>query len=141
MSAQETSGGRNVLIVVAQPEPGSFNHALARAAENALRAAGHSVQVSDLAQEGFRADAGPSDMRDPADAGRFHLQCEQAHAVRRGTFAPDIAREQERVAWADILILQFPLWWAPPPALLKGWIDRVMSYGLVKADIQTEFYY
>lgn len=123
-----------MLIVVAHPEPGSFNHALARAAEKALRAAGHAVVVSDLARDGFRADAGPADVRERADTGRFHLQSEQAHATQDGTFAPEILREQKRVAWADILVLQFPLWWGGPPALLKGWIDRVMSYGFAYVD-------
>ncbi|WP_347312794.1 NAD(P)H-dependent oxidoreductase [Defluviimonas sp. SAOS-178_SWC] len=123
-----------MLIVVAHPEPGSFNHALAEGAAEVLRRAGHDVVISDLARQGFRADAGPADVLDRADATRFHLQSEQAHATRHGTFAPDILREQERVASADILILQFPLWWGGPPALLKGWIDRVMSYGFAYVD-------
>lgn len=125
---------RNVLIVVAHPEPRSFNHALAHGAAEALRKAGHRVTISDLAAEGFRADVGPHDMLERADEATFHVQNEQAHAARHGAYAPDIAREQARVAEADNLILQFPIWWGGPPALLKGWVDRVLSYGFAYVD-------
>lgn len=120
---------RNVLIVVAHPEPGSFNHAMAGAAAGALRQAGHTVTISDLCAEGFRADIGRHDMDSVVDPARFHVQAEQSQAARQAAFAPDIAREQARMADADVLILQFPLWWGGPPAILKGWIDRVLAYG------------
>ena len=126
--------GKSVLIVVAHPEPKSFNHALAEAAAQALVAEGHSVRVSDLCGEGFRADIGRHDMSSVADADRFQVQAEQAQAARSGAFAEDIAREQTRVAEADNLILQFPLWWGGPPAILKGWIDRVLAYGFAYVD-------
>lgn len=125
---------RNVLIVLAHPDAASFNHALAGAAATALRRAGHSVTVCDLATEGFRADAGPHDVIARADETRFHLQAEQAHAARDTGYAPDIARHQALVAEADNVILQFPLWWGGPPALMKGWIDRVLSYGFAYVD-------
>lgn len=125
---------RHILIVVAHPAPSSFNHALANAAAQALRADGHLVTISDLAAEGFRADLGPDDMVRPADPDRFHIQAAQAHAARHGTYASDIVREQARVAAADNIILQFPIWWGGPPALLKGWIDRVLSYGFAYVD-------
>ncbi|MCA0963058.1 NAD(P)H-dependent oxidoreductase [Salipiger bermudensis] len=126
--------GKSVLIVVAHPEPQSFNHAMAEAAAQALVAEGHSVRVSDLCGEGFRADIGRHDMSSVADADRFQVQAEQAEAARTGAFAEDIAREQARVAEADNLILQFPLWWGGPPAILKGWIDRVLAYGFAYVD-------
>lgn len=134
MTETGDAGAKRVLIVVAHPEPKSFNHALAAAAAEGLRAAGHSVTVSDLAGEGFRADLGPHDVTERADPARFHVQGEQAHAARHGHYADEIAREQRRVAEADILILQFPIWWGGPPALLKGWIDRVLSYGFAYVD-------
>ncbi|ANB33890.1 hypothetical protein A6024_07100 [Rhodovulum sulfidophilum] len=124
----------HVLIAIAHPDPASFNHALAFATAEALRAAGHEVTISDLAAEGFRADLSPADMTERADPARFHVQAEQANAARAGTYAPDIAREQARVAQADAVILQFPIWWGGPPALLKGWIDRVLSYGFGYVD-------
>ncbi|WP_407493011.1 NAD(P)H-dependent oxidoreductase [Pseudooceanicola sp. MF1-13] len=125
---------RNVLIVLAHPDPASFNHALAHAAAHALRAAGHEVTITDLAAEGFRADVGPHDVTSRADDSRFHVQGEQMHAARTQSYADDIARQQALVAAADNIILQFPIWWGGPPALLKGWIDRVLSYGFAYVD-------
>lgn len=128
------SDPRNVLIVVAHPEPTSFNHALANAAATALRDAGHAVTITDLAAEGFRADVGPHDVQTRADTSRFHVQGEQAQAARHQCYAEDIARQQSLVAAADNIILQFPIWWGGPPAMLKGWIDRVLSYGFAYVD-------
>ena len=125
---------RNVLIVVAHPDPASFNHALANAAAEALRSHGHNVTLSDLTAEGFRADIGPQDVITRADETRFHVQAEQAHATRHDGYAPDIAKQQALVAAADNIILQFPMWWGGPPALMKGWIDRVLSYGFAYVD-------
>lgn len=125
---------KNVLIVLAHPEPQSFSTAMATSAAEALRAAGHEVTVSDLYADGFRPDSGRHDFSTCADAARFHYQTEQAHAAAHGAFAPDIAREQARLAAADLLVLQFPLWWGGPPAMLKGWIDRVLAYGFAYVD-------
>ncbi|WP_432476844.1 NAD(P)H-dependent oxidoreductase [Nocardioides sp. GXQ0305] len=41
----------------------------------------------------------------------------------------DVVREQEKLGAADLLVLQFPLWWYGVPAILKGWIDRVFESG------------
>ncbi len=125
---------KTVLIVVAHPEPLSFNHAMARAAAEALQARGHKVVVSDLYGEGFRPDIGRHDMTSVSDTMRFHVQSEQAQATRLHAFAPDIVREQARLAAADAVILQFPLWWGGVPAMLKGWMERVLSYGFGYVD-------
>jgi NAD(P)H dehydrogenase (quinone) len=107
---------------------------MAEATVAALRKAGHDVVVSDLCAQGFRADIGRHDMTSVADGTWFHVQAEQAFAVRERAFAADIRREQDRLAAADNLILQFPLWWGGPPAILKGWIDRVLAYGFGYVD-------
>lgn len=110
----------NVLIVYAHPEPKSFNAALCARAASALTAAGHDVTVSDLYGEGFDPLAGRHDFTTVADPDRFHYQTEQAHAARHGGFSAELAREQARVEAADLLVLQFPLWWGGVPAILKG---------------------
>ncbi|NMR21362.1 NAD(P)H-dependent oxidoreductase [Cellulomonas fimi] len=122
------------LIVYAHPEPTSFSAAMLRVAREALEGAGHEVEVSDLYAEGFDPTAGRHDFLDVADPDRFHYQSEQAHAAATGTFAPDIVREQERVARADLLLFVFPLWWGGVPAILKGWFDRVLAYGFAYED-------
>jgi NAD(P)H dehydrogenase (quinone) len=107
---------------------------MAKVAADALTAAGHKVIVSDLYGEGFRGDLGRHDMTSVKDPDRLHVQSEQAHATRQKAFAPDVAREQARVAEADMIILQFPLWWGSVPALLKAWFERVLSYGFGYVD-------
>jgi len=129
-----TLDAKSVLIVTAHPEPRSFNHALTARAAEALRAAGHRVVLSDLYAEGFNPAGGRGDFTDTADPEHFHYQSEQANACRHHGFAADIAREQARLEAADLLVLQFPLWWGGPPAILKGWIDRVLAYGFAYVD-------
>ncbi|MBP0437186.1 NAD(P)H-dependent oxidoreductase [Tianweitania sediminis] len=125
---------KTILIVYAHPEPASFNAALRDRAHEALEGAGHRVVVSDLYAEGFNPLAGRHDFTSVANPAIFHYQTEQAHAARHGTFAPDIAREQKRVADADLILFQFPLWWGGPPAIIKGWGERVLAYGFGYAD-------
>ena len=84
----------HVLLVYVHPEPASFTAALKDAALDALRQAGHSVEVSDLYGEGFNPVAGRHDFLTVAEPERFHYQTEQGYAHRTGTFAPDIEREQ-----------------------------------------------
>ena len=122
------------LIVHAHPEPQSFNGALTRAAVEEFLAGGHTVEVSDLYAEGFNPVAGRGDFLSVADADVFHYQNEQSHAARGGGFSAELQREQDRVRRADVLILQFPLWWGGPPAILKGWFDRVLAYGFAYVD-------
>ena len=125
---------RNVLLVLANPEPASFCHALCARAREALEAQGHHVDVSDLWDMGFNPVAGRHDFTSVADPTRFHYQSEQAKAAREGAFCDEIAREQKKVREADILVLVFPLWWGSPPAILKGWFERVLAYGFAYVD-------
>jgi NAD(P)H dehydrogenase (quinone) len=124
----------HILVVYAHPEPTSFTAALKDRSVSALADAGHTVEVSDLYVEGFNPVAGRHDFSSVANPERFHYQSEQELAARSGTFAPEIQREQERVRAADLLVLQFPLWWGTVPAILKGWFDRVLAYGFAYVD-------
>lgn len=124
----------NVLIVLAHSEPTSFSTALTQRAQQALTDAGHQVTISDLYADGFNPVASRADFTTVADRTRFQLQAEQAHAAKHDGFAPDIQREQARLKAADLVILQFPLWWGGPPAILKGWFERVLAYGVAYAD-------
>jgi len=124
----------HVLIVYAHPEPTSFSGALKDRAVAALARAGHTVAVSDLYAERFDPVAGRHDFTTVADPDRFHYQSEQELAARSGSFSPEIRREQDRVRAADVLVLQFPLWWGGTPAILKGWFDRVLAYGFAYLD-------
>jgi NAD(P)H dehydrogenase (quinone) len=118
-----------VLIVFAHPEPNSFNGAMLRTAEDTLRAPEFELRVSNLHAMEFNPVPGRHDFTSRAVDEVFSYQSEQMHAHERGTFADDVRLEQEKLLWADLLILQFPLWWFGMPAILKGWVDRVLAYG------------
>jgi NAD(P)H dehydrogenase (quinone) len=122
------------LIIYAHPEPTSFCGAMRDVAVETLEAAGLAVEVSDLYGEHFNPVAGRHDFLTAASPERFHYQTEQLAAFSRQTFAPDIVREQGRVARADMFVFVFPLWWGGVPATLKGWFDRVLAYGFAYAD-------
>ena len=119
----------NVLIVFAHPEPRSFNGALRDIAVDTLRAAGHTVEVSDLYSIGFKAVADADDFAVRADPDYLRIDREQTAAHDSGTTAADVRAEQAKVARAELVILQFPMWWFGPPAILKGWFDRVFTRG------------
>jgi NAD(P)H dehydrogenase (quinone) len=119
----------NVLLVYAHPEPKSLNGSLKDFAVQRLEAAGHQVRVSDLYAMQWKAPLDAGDSLAPANGTPFHPSLASKHAFENGLQSPDIAREQEKLKWADAVILQFPLWWFSMPAILKGWIERVYAFG------------
>ncbi|MFD2645199.1 NAD(P)H-dependent oxidoreductase [Pseudomonas japonica] len=119
----------NVLIVYAHPEPRSLNGALKDHALAHLQRQGHAVQVSDLYAMGFNPLIDVGDNRASQPGVRFRVAEDSRQAYADGTQSPDIALEQDKLRWADAVILQFPLWWFGLPAILKGWVDRVYACG------------
>lgn len=117
------------LIVTSHPEPRSFNHAMAEAAGDALRAAGHHVQLLDLHAEDFDPVVRPRHFPLRQNGQRLEVMAEQAAQARRGDADGEVLHSQQLLLAADNLILQFPLWWWSLPAQLKGWVDRVFSDG------------
>lgn len=118
-----------VLVVLAHPEPQSFNGAMYRTAIQALEAAGHEVKTSDLNLQEFYAVSDRSNFTTVKDAQFLKLQVEEAHATATRTFAPALEAEMQKVEWCDLMIWQFPMWWFGLPAMLKGWVDRVFALG------------
>lgn len=98
-------------------------------AKRALVEAGHKVVVSDLYAMEFDPVSDRRNFTANADHARLDQQNEELHAHKTGGFAPDIHAEMDKLSWCDALVLQFPLWWLGPPAILKGWIDRVLALG------------
>jgi NAD(P)H dehydrogenase (quinone) len=64
---------------------------------------------------------------DHDSGGFFNAQAAQREAVRAGTQSADVMQEQAKLDWANLVIMIFPVWWFGPPAILKGWIDRVLA--------------
>lgn len=119
----------NVLIVYAHPSAQSFNAALKSAAVEVLTAAGHEVVVSDLVAMNFKAVTDASDFAGIDPHGHFSVPDSQRAAFDSGTTVPDIVAEQAKVQAADLVLLHFPMWMYSVPAILKGWIERVMAPG------------
>lgn len=103
----------NVLIVIAHPNPESFNYALLERLKAGLLSAGHSIDVHDLYASEF----------DPV------LRVGELAALHQGKLSEEIEAEQARIKAADGLIFIYPMWWFDRPALLKGWCDRVLTQG------------
>lgn len=119
----------NVLLVYAHPEPRSLNGSLKDFTVQRLESAGHMVQVSDLYAMKWKAVLDADDNIAHQPDTRFDATVASKQAFDNGTQSPDIVREQDKLRWADAVILQFPLWWFSMPAILKGWIDRVHACG------------
>lgn len=120
----------NVLIVHAHPEPNSFTAALRDQAIETLNAQGHQVQVSDLYEMNWNPVASANDFCARQDADYLVYALEQRLGVKNQSIAADIQQELDKLLWADLLILNFPIFWFSAPAILKGWIDRVLVSGI-----------
>ncbi|MGC6370956.1 NAD(P)H-dependent oxidoreductase [Pseudomonas sp. K2I15] len=119
-----------VLIVHAHPEPQSFTAALRDQAISTLQAQGHEVQVSDLYGMNWNPVASASDFTSRENPEYLVYALEQRLGVKSQSIAADIQQELDKLLWADLLILNFPIFWFSAPAMLKGWIDRVLVSGV-----------
>ncbi|MGY2314230.1 NAD(P)H-dependent oxidoreductase [Pseudomonas sp. SDO5522_S412] len=119
-----------VLIVHAHPEPQSFTAALRDQATATLQAQGHEVQVSDLYAMNWNPVASASDFTSRENPDYLVYALEQRLGVKSQSIAADIRQELDKLLWADLLILNFPIFWFSAPAMLKGWIDRVLVSGV-----------
>ena len=131
----------NVLWVFAHPEPRSLSGALRDDGLRTLRELGHDVRESDLYAMKWNPVVDAADFGAEADDGRLVVGATSARAHARGELSADIVAEQEKLAWADAVVVQFPLWWYSLPAILKGWFDRVFvkgfGYGVQAEDGRT----
>ena len=116
-------------FVLAHPEPRSFNAHLARSGMTALEAAGWTTSLSDLYAMGFDPSERAAHFSPPLHPERFDAQAEQRHASEHATLPAVVTEELAKLDRADLLVLQYPMWWHLPPAMLKGWFDRVFTYG------------
>lgn len=120
----------NVFIVYANERAASFNAALKDTAVRVFGERGDPVEVSDLYAMGFKAVADRTDFLE-VSAEDLPYQVAQNAAAQKQLLCPEIKAEVDKLFWADLLIFHFPLWWFAVPAILKGWIDRVLINGLM----------
>ncbi|MFT4043121.1 MAG: NAD(P)H-dependent oxidoreductase [Gordonia sp. (in: high G+C Gram-positive bacteria)] len=117
-----------VLIVYAHPESASLNGSLKNVAVETLQSSGHEVDVSDLYVMGWQACVDAADYG-PHSGSPLRIARDSGRAFHAGALSADVAVEQQKLLWADTVIFQFPLWWYTMPAILKGWVDRVFTFG------------
>ena len=103
----------NYLIIYAHPSSKSKNARLKDFVEQHLKSEGHQVITRDLYELGFQ----------PV------LSLEDIQGQMSGAPDSDVSEEQNYIAAADCLIFIHPIWWTGLPAILKGYIERVFSYG------------
>ncbi|XP_015421192.1 PREDICTED: ribosyldihydronicotinamide dehydrogenase [quinone] isoform X1 [Myotis davidii] len=122
--------GKKVLIVYAHQEPRSFNGCLKKVAVETLSKQGCTVTVSDLYAMDFEPRATRNDITGAlSNPEVFSYGVEAYEACKKQSLTSDIVEEQKKVQEADLVIFQFPLYWSSVPAILKGWMDRVLCQG------------
>ncbi|OXM70101.1 NAD(P)H-dependent oxidoreductase [Amycolatopsis vastitatis] len=110
-----------VVVLLAHPRPGSFNHALADRVRDALAGAGRPVWFHDLYAEGF----------DPVlTAEEAYTSGTRAEEFLAATPDPLVRRHRDELRDATGLVAIHPNWWGKPPAILAGWLDRILVPGV-----------
>jgi NAD(P)H dehydrogenase (quinone) len=101
------------LIIFAHPNSASFSSSLVKALSEHLANKGNEVKIRNLYEIGFNTVLSADDFSSFAD----------------NQTPEDIAVEQGYVKWAEHIIFAFPVWWGGMPAIMKGYIDRVLVEG------------
>jgi putative NADPH-quinone reductase len=109
-----------LLVVHAHPVPDSFGTALFHTVVEAARNAGHEVRAIDLCAEGF----------DPRLSEAERRSYDHVPPADPRTLDPSLAPHLDALGWAEGVIFVHPTWWMGPPAILKGWLDRVWRPGI-----------
>lgn len=100
-------------VIVAHPKPDSLTCAIGRAYAEAVEALGQEAVVRDL----YRMDFDP------------RLKAGEIPGPSGAHFAPDVVAERRALADCQVFAFVYPFWFNAPPAILKGYVDRVLSYG------------
>ncbi|HXH33594.1 MAG TPA: NAD(P)H-dependent oxidoreductase [Plantibacter sp.] len=120
------------LWVSAHPTRDSFTGRLMQAGIDELSRE-YTVTTSDLYAQGFDPRLSERDLGAVPEGYRGVVD-RMGDASAAGLVPEDVRQEQAKLAAASLVILQFPLWWYGPPAMLKGWFDRVLTNGFAYGD-------
>lgn len=108
-------------VVLGHPATGSFNHQVAETYCQAIRVCGHEAVLRDLYASGF----------DPL------LKSDERPGHGTGAFAADVAAELDALVGVRALVLVYPIWFGSPPAIIKGYVDRVLSAGFGPHEVKA----
>ena len=101
------------LIIYAHPNENSLNHSILTTVVDHLKSQNNEIIIRDLYHIGF----------DPV------LSLNDMYGQRSGKVSDEVKLEQEYISWAEQITFIYPIWWTGLPAIMKGYIDRVFSYG------------
>jgi NAD(P)H dehydrogenase (quinone) len=101
-----------ISVIFAHPYPESFNHAIYQTVLDCLKENGHQVHAHNLYEEGFNPLLGGPELS--TGETNDHM----------------VLKHRQEITEAHGIIIIHPNWWGQPPAILKGWIDRVLRSGV-----------
>lgn len=110
------------LLILGHPDPSSFNHAIAERYTEIARSNYQAVEVRDLYAIGF----------DPL------LRNVERPQRRPGLSSPDVRLEIDLIEQSAVISFVYPLWFGTPPAIIKGYIDRVFGAAFMLSDLKRE---
>jgi NAD(P)H dehydrogenase (quinone) len=109
-----------ISIILAHPDQESFNHAIAKSVINTLSGNDHKIFYHDLYAE------------------KFNPILEKDEIPKNGIIDKEIAKYCDEIIQSDGIIIIHPNWWGQPPAILKGWIDRVLRPGVAYEFLEND---
>jgi len=116
---RNTASSPHHVVVLGHPAPGSFNHAIAERYCATVQECGQNAKLRDLYELGF----------DP------RLYADHIPGQPTNTISGDVAGELGLLREADAIVFVYPIWFGMPPAMIKGYVDRVLGHALTSKDI------
>ena len=110
----------NISLILAHPTEGSFNHAIADRWWRTLHSRRHKVFFHDLYRE------------------KFYPVLTTEEIPENGLVPQEIEAHCREIAEADGIVIVHPNWWGQPPAILKGWVDRVIRPGVAYEFLESD---
>jgi NAD(P)H dehydrogenase (quinone) len=127
---------RRVLLIRAHPVPDSFSAALADATEKGLRSAGHDIRVRSLylhpntKLKSYGGATFPPAMTTEERRGYMDPVLIEERQSGNLKLSEELVEAVNDIKWCDSVVFVFPTWWFSLPAILKGYLDRVLLPGV-----------
>lgn len=124
-SAMKRSGPPKHVVILCHPEERSFNASVAQTNCETVREVGHEAVLRDL----YRMNFDPV-LKATEQPGRSDFELEN-----------DIGQELDVIRGADAFVLVYPLWFGTPPAMMKGYVERVLGSGFSHRAVRARQYH
>ena len=108
-------------VILCHPEEHSFNHAVADRYCETAEASGHRTLVRDLYAMNF----------DPV------LKAHERPTAADFSIGTDVERELDLLGVCDLFVLVYPIWFGTPPAMMKGYVERVLGSGVTPSSVKV----